>query len=69
MNKEKILIRIGGVVIVGLVLGLILGKFLPLPSVVIVGVTSAVYWFMQYDEQKYNERYNEQGDATRGRNQ
>lgn len=69
MNKEKILVRIGGVVIVGLVLGLILGKFLPLPSVVIVGVTSAVYWFMQYDEQKYNERYNEQGDATRGRNQ
>lgn len=69
MNKEKILIRIGGVVIVGLVFGLILGKFLPLPSVIIVGLTSAVYWFMQYDEQKYNERYNEQGDATRGRNQ
>lgn len=69
MNKEKILIRIGGVVIVGLVFGLILGKFLPLPSVVIVGLTSAVYWFMQYDEQKYNERYNEQGDATGGRNQ
>ena len=69
MNKEKILIRIGGVIIVGLILGLLLGKFLPLPSVVIVGLTSAVYWFMQYDEQKYNERYNEQGDATRGRNQ
>lgn len=69
MNKEKILIRIGGVVIVGLVLGLLLGKFLPLPSVIIVGLTSAVYWFMQYDEQKYNERYNGQGDATRGRNQ
>lgn len=69
MNKEKILIRIGGVVIVGLVFGLILGKFLPLPSVIIVGLTSAVYWFMQYDEQKYNERYNGQGDATRGRNQ
>lgn len=69
MNKEKILIRIGGVVIVGLVFGLLLGKFLPLPSVIIVGLTSAVYWFMQYDEQKYNERYNEQGDATRGRNQ
>lgn len=69
MNKEKILIRIGGVVIVGLVFGLILGKFLPLPSVIIVGLTSAVYWFMQYDEQKYNERYNEQEDATRGRNQ
>lgn len=69
MNKEKILIRIGGVVIVGLVLGLLLGKFLPLPSVIIVGLTSAIYWFMQYDEQKYNERYNEQGDATRGRNQ
>lgn len=69
MNKEKILIRIVGVVIVGLILGLLLGKFLPLPSVIIVGLTSAVYWFMQYDEQKYNERYNEQGDATRGRNQ
>lgn len=69
MKKEKILIRIGGVVIIGLLFGLILGKFLPLPSVVIVGLTSAVYWFMQYDEQKYNERYNEQGDATRGRNQ
>lgn len=69
MKKEKILIRIGGVVIVGLLFGLILGKFLPLPSVIIVGLTSAVYWFMQYDEQKYNERYNEQGDATRGRNQ
>lgn len=69
MNKEKILTRIFGVVIVGLVLGLLLGKFLPLPSVIIVGLTSAVYWFMQYDEQKYNERYNEQGDATRGRNQ
>ncbi len=69
MNKEKILIRIGGVIIVGLILGLLLGQFLPLPSVIIVGLTSAVYWFMQYDEQKYNERYNEQGDATRGRNQ
>lgn len=58
LNLNKYLLRIAGVNILMLVFGMIFGKYLPLYVNIVIVAGFALLWFIVYDENTYNIRYN-----------